>query len=283
MKTLNYLSRELRPISYTYFFILKKQWKKFVFFAIVMVAVGLISCVLPNSLISGNPMPENLIEYLNDSIGGGPASIFSYMLLFGICLLFSGIICSEYDKETGFIIFPKINRYKLIIGKFIANYTLMIGLSAIFYFIALLAGLYYYGGPIPITIFYSFGIALIFIFSVSCVVVLFSSIMKTVNITIVSTVLVLLVGFSIVTQLLILISPEIEPLYSLDYAGRLMGSIIYEDFPTTVEERYTEISFGRFAIRTWQTPTILAGILIMLIYAGVSFTLAAIIFKRKEL
>jgi len=279
----NYLSEGLRPISYTYFFILKKQWKKFVFFAIVMVVLGLISCVLPYSLSSFNPMPENLIEYLNSSISGPFVSFLSYMLIFAICLLFSGIICSEYDKETGFIVFPKINKYKLIIGKYLANYTLAVGITAIFYFIAILAGFYYYGGPLPFTLLYSFAMALLYIFSVSCVVVLFSSILKTVNITIVTTVLVLLIGLSVITQLLTLLASDLEPLYSLQYAGNLMGSILYEDFPTTVEERYTEMGFGMMAMRTWKTPTIFAGVMVMLIYAGVSFTLAAIIFKRKQL
>jgi ABC-type transport system involved in multi-copper enzyme maturation permease subunit len=283
MEQLEYVYRELKPLSYTYTFILKKQWKKFVYFSIIMVILGIVSSILPYSLISGNPLPENITEYLNSSLGGTRVSFLSYMLIFAICLLFSGIICSEYDKETGFIMFPKINRYKLIIAKYLANYTLTVAITAIFYCITVLAGFYYYGGPIPLTIFYSFGIALLYIFSVSCVVVLFSSFMKTVNLTIVSTILVLLIGFSVVSQLITLISPDIEPLYSLEYAGKLMSSILYSPFPSSVEERYTEITFGRYSVRTWETPTILAGITIMLIYAAISFILAAYIFKRRRL
>lgn len=282
-KSLIHLSEELRPISHTYLLIMKKQWKKFVFFAIIMIFLGILSGILPYSLSSFNPLPEDLIEYLNGIISGPFVSFLSYMLIFAICLFFSGIICEEYDKETGFIMFPKINKYKLIIGKFLGNYTLVIFITGIFYFIAILTGLYYYGGPLPITLIYSFLIALLYIFSVSCVVVLFSSILKTVNITIVSTVLILLVGFSVITQLSTLLAPDLEPLYSLDYAGRLMGSILYDPFPINVEDRYTEMEFGMMSIRTWETPTIFAGVIIMLLYASISFTLAALIFRRRQL
>ncbi len=35
------------------------------------------------------------------------------------CLFFAAIICSEFDKKTGYIVFPKINKYKLILGKYL--------------------------------------------------------------------------------------------------------------------------------------------------------------------
>ena len=97
----------IKPIFYTIIFQIKKQRKKFYFFSlisiIVAVLLGYILQLIPNYLLS-----DTQAEFFNNGL-----QFISFITLFAACLFFSGIICSEFDKKTGFIVFPKINKYKL--------------------------------------------------------------------------------------------------------------------------------------------------------------------------
>ena len=93
----------------------------------------------------------------------------------------------EYDKKTGYITFPIINKYKLVVGKYLGALTLMIGVCGVFYIALGVLGIYWYGGPINYRYYYSFGITILYILAVASFVTFFSSFMKNVNITIVST------------------------------------------------------------------------------------------------
>jgi len=268
----------MKPIGHTFVFELKKQWKKFIAFSVITVGLVLLASWLPYAFFPGNAMPEIQTEYFRTN-----QTFLSFILIFANCFFFSGIICSEYDKQTGFILFPKINKYKLIIGKYIGNYALVMGITGVFYFTLGLLGLYYYGGPLNFRFFQSFAMALLYILAVSSFITFFSSFMKKENITIITTILILLIAFNVITQFITLANPDFEPLFSLQYAGNLMSSILYLEFPDTVAERYFQITIRDFTIRTWNTPTIMAGISVLLIYTFFSFLFAAIIFKRRQL
>ncbi|MBD3213218.1 MAG: hypothetical protein GF311_11480 [Candidatus Lokiarchaeota archaeon] len=268
----------IKPIGHTFIFELKKQWKKFVAFSIITVGLIFLASWLPYALFPGNSLPAIQTEFFRIN-----QNFLSLILIFANCFFFSGIICSEYDKETGFILFPKINKYKLIVGKYIGSYVFVMGITGVFYFTLGMLGLFYYGGPLDIRLFHSFGIALLYILAVSSFITFFSSFMKKENMTIVTTILILLIGFNVISQFVVLANPDIEPLYSLQYAGNLMSSILYLDFPESVAERYTQIEVRNFTFRTWNTPTIIAGVSIMLVYTFLSLLLAAIIFKRRQL
>jgi ABC-2 type transport system permease protein len=205
-------------------------------------------------------------------------------------LFFSGIICSEFNKRTGFIVFPKINKFKLIIGKYLGNLILVVSIVAVYYFILGLFGFYYYGGPINIRLFYSFGFAVLYIIALSSFVTFFSSFMRSVNITIITTLIILLIGLNLADSIVTLILKDsFEPLYSLQYLGNLITTILQNPFP---DPRYVEFSFGGmgpggmggdFSFGTWLTPSIEMGTTLLIIYIVTFFALAAVLFKRRQL
>ena len=269
---------EMKPFLNTYVFEIKQQKRKFIIFSVLSALI----CVLTNFILE-NAFPEsslanNLMEYLRGGVG-----FVTLLVLFGSCFFFSGIICSEFSTKTGFVVFPKINKYKLIFGKYFGNLTLIIGVIAIYYLILGLLGLYFYTGPIPVQFFYSFGICIIYIIMLSAFVTFFSSFMKSVNITIISTILILLIVFQIVDQIIVLLNKDFEPLYSFNYLSGLISEIIQERFPTKLSDRYQDIVMERFAFRQWITPSIEMGISMMLLYTVLFLGLASIIFKRKQL
>ena len=273
----------ITPIYHTIIFEMKKQRKKLYFFTVIAILVAvLIGYIL-------QLFPEYLLSDTQAEFFSGGLMFISFITLFAACLFFSGIICSEFNKRTGFIVFPKINKYKLIVGKYLGNLILVVFIVAVYYFILGLFGFFYYGGPINIRIFYSFGFAILYVVALSSFVTLFSSFMKNVNITIIITLVILLMGFNIADQIVTLIFAEaFEPLYSLAYLGNLITSILLNPFP---DPRYVEYSFGGmgpmgggdFSFGSWVTPSIFMGTTLLLVYIVACFLLAALLFKRRQL
>ncbi|KKM82619.1 hypothetical protein LCGC14_1317720 [marine sediment metagenome] len=201
-------------------------------------------------------------------------------------MFFSAIICSEFDKKTGFIVFPKINKYKLIVGKYFGNLILVLIIITVYYLLIGFMGLFYYEGETSIRIFYSYGIALLYISALSSFVTFFSSFLKSVNATIVITFILLLFGFLLIDQVVALIFAEkVEPLYSLAHLGNLIVAILQDPFPNP---RYTAYPFDPTnpdagSMVSWITPSIGMGITMMLLIFVLFFTLAALLFKRRQL
>ncbi len=266
----------LKPIVHTLVFEMKKQKKKFIFFLIISILVVFLQGVVLQAVIPFNSLPDTQAEFFTSGLG-----FYSLISLFIACLLFSGIICSEFNTKTGFIVFPKINKYKLIIGKYLGNLVLaFIIISAYYIFLGLL-GFYYYSGPINVRFFYSYFIAILYMITLSSFVTLFSSFMKSVNMTIISTILILLIGFDIADFIVTSVGGgDFEPLYSIAYMGKLVTSILSNPFP---DPRYFEITTRFFTIGTWLTPSIEMGITLMVVYIIAYFVIAAFLFKRRQL
>ena len=280
MEKFNDFYLELKPIVHTYIFELKKHKNFFIVFTVIVCLISFLISFMPIAFFPENSLDPSQSDYLQGGLG-----FISLIMIFGCCFFFSGIICSEFSTKTGYITFPKINKYKLIIGKYLGNLTLFIGVISIYYFVLGLLGLYYYGGPIIVRFFYSYGISILYILAVSSFVTFFSSFMKSVNITIITTILLFLIVFSLVEQIIVLISVDFEPIYSLNYISNLITEIMRINFPKTVEDRYTEFSIPRSGVsfRMWNTPSIEMGITVLLLYTVICFTLSSIIFKRKQL
>ncbi len=275
---------DISPIYHTIIFEMKKQRKKLYFFTVIAILVAvLLGYILPL-------FPDYFLSNTQAEFFSGGLTFISFITLFAACLFFSGIICSEFNKRTGFIVFPKINKYKLIIGKYLGNLVLVVFIVAIYYFILGILGFLYYGGPINIRIFYSFGFAVLYVIALSSFVTLFSSFMKNVNITIIITLVILLMGFNIADQIITLIFADaFEPLYSLAYLGNLITSILQNPFPNP---RFDEFPIpgmgpgmmgGDFSFFTWLTPSVFMGTTLLLVYIFACFVLAAILFKRRQL
>ena len=267
-----------KPVFTTYIFELKKQWKKFIAFSMVSIAFVMLLSYLPYALISDNPLPETQVEYFQSGL-----NFIIMIFIFAACFFFGGIICEEFGNKTGYITFPIINKYKLIIGKYLGALTLIIGVVGAYYLTLGVLGIYYYGGPINYRYYYSFGISVLYVLAVSGFITLFSSFMKNVSMSIVSTIMLLLIANILVDWLITLLCPDFEPIYSLDHAAKLISYILEKDFPTKVVDRYEKVGIRGFNRIIWLTPTIETGITILLLYTIICMVVAAIIFKRRQL
>ncbi|MFX1273535.1 MAG: hypothetical protein ACFFBP_10335 [Promethearchaeota archaeon] len=268
---------EIKPMAHAYVFELKQQWKKFVGFSIISILIVFLQSFIMYSVIPSSLLPTTQIAYLSN----GLELLSMFVLIFAACFFFSGIICTEYDKKTGYIIFPKINRFKLIVGKYFGNLTLIIGVVAVFYVTLGLFCWFYYGVSLNILYLISFGISILYLLAISSFVTFFSSFLRSVNITTITTIMILFIGFNIVDQLITVFLPDFEPIYSIQYASNLISSILEYPFSGA---RYTELGgFRGFSFRMWQTPLVEVGISVMLIYMILSLIAASILFKRRQL
>ena len=270
---------EVKPVIHTFVFELKKQWKKFVGFLVISVFIVVLQSFILYTLFSDSLLPTTHSDYLS----GGLIFLTSFIILFASCFFFAGIICAEFSDKTGCIIFPKINKYKLIIGKYLGNIFLGTGVIAIYYFLVGFLSYFFYdqfSGTLLIRYFISFVFAFLYMIAMSSFVTFFSSFMRSVSVTIVSTIMILFIGFNISQSFLMMLAPEIEPIYSLSYISTLITSILLIEFP---DPNYSEISFGNFTFRTWLTPTIEMGLLVLFLYITIGFILAAYLFKRRQL
>lgn len=270
---------EVKPVIHTFVFELKKQWKKFVGFLVLSVLIVVLQSFILYTLFSDSLLPTTHSDYLS----GGLIFLTSFIILFASCFFFAGIICAEFSDKTGYIVFPKINKYKLIIGKYLGNLFLETGVIAIFYFLVGFLSIFFYdqfSGTLLIRYFISFVFAFLYMIAMSSFVTFFSSFMRSVSVTIVSTIMILFIGFNISQSFLMMLAPEIEPIYSLSYISTLITSILLIEFP---DPNYSEISIQNFTIRTWLTPTIEMGLLVLFLYITIGFILAAYLFKRRQL
>lgn len=258
------------PFLKTYLLELRLRWKKILFFSIISVAFTLFfSFFYPYHFDEG--------ELFRDEI-----SYFRFFIIFVSCFFFSDIVCSEFANKTGYIMFPKINKYKLIVGKYIANLSIIILLVIVHYLMLNISVMVIYDTVIPES-YVSLGIAIIYITTLSALILLFSTIMPKANLTTIIIILLFLVGFPLLEQGLTAINQEIEPIFSLNFIGNLINHVI----PGGLHggERWIWVTYAGDLlppVKVWVTPTIEVGILIMSLYTAVSFLFIFLALRRKE-
>ena len=259
------------PFLRTYLLELRLRWKKVLFFSIISVVFPLIFSFNYPYHFNENRFFRNELDY------------FRFFIIFVSCFFFSDIVCSEFDKKTGYIMFPKINRYNLIVGKYIANLSIIILLVIIHYLTLNISVMVIYDTVI-IESYISLAIAIIYTITISAFILLFSTIIPKVNLTTIIVILIFLIGFPLLEQVFTAINQEIEPILSLNYIGNLINHTIPGGLPGTGRWIWVYYAGDTLPpVKLWLTPTIEVGILIMSFYTTLSFLLTFLALKRKEL
>ncbi len=274
MEKLDNICVNLKVVSYSILFEVKLQKKKFIIFSIITIIFFFLNSIIPYVFMSGLTLPYSQIDLYSSGI------LFFMMILFLTTgFFFSGIICTEYKKKTGLTLLPLIDKHNLIIGKYIANYILVIGIAAIQYFLMALLNFYFYAEPIPPSLFLSFGYLALYILALASVTTFLSSFMPSASSVLIIIIALILFGFSIID---VFVKPtNIEPLYSLPYLYNIISKIIYPEFSTM--ERYYEYTQDNITHRVWSFPSAEGALIVLTLYAIVFFLLGYLLFKRRQL
>lgn len=276
MEQLRNLYFNSKPIFDIYLFEIKLHVKKFIIFSIVTILLLIINSFLPYILFPTYQVLSTQADFYQGVLS-------NYLLIIiAVCLFFSGIICSEFKDKTGIIVFPKINKYKLITGKYLGNLTLVIGIASINYFISALFAYYIYGDPLLDKLLLSFGFTVFYILALSSVVSFFSSFMKSATLTTTITLILFLFAIGIIDTFFMFAAPKIEPIYSLNYVRSIIIYILRADFFTM--QRYVDFQFeGTFIFRSWLTPTMQGALFVLSLYTVVFFLFGSLLFKRRQI
>ena len=270
MKKLANLIANLKVVSHSISFEVKLQKKKFIIFSIITLFFYSLTTIVPYVFISSMDLPFNsqfdLYQY----------SIFIFMTILFLTtgFFFSGIVCTEYKKKTGLTLLPLIHKHNLIIGKYVANFLLVLGIAAIQYFLMALLAFYFFAEPIPPSLFLSFAYLALYILALASITTFLSSFMPSAGPVIIIIVALNFFGFSIFD---VFVTPTgIEPLYSLTYLSNIISNIVYPEFSTMV--RYYD-----FTPRFWRFPSAEGALIVLTLYAMVFFLLGYLLFKRRQL
>jgi ABC-type transport system involved in multi-copper enzyme maturation permease subunit len=258
------------PFLRTYLLELRLRWKKILLF-------GSIFTVFTFFMTFFYPYRYDEGTYFRDEI-----TYFKFLLIFVSCFFFSDIVCSEFSSKTGYIIFPKINRYKLIAGKYIANLSVMIILVCIHYLTLDISGIVIYGSIIP-ELLISLGLAIIYAITISAFILLFSTLIPKEILTTITVIAIFFVGFYIIENITTAINQDIEPILSLNYIGNLINYAIPGGLHNGERWNWVYYAGDRLPpIKIWLTPTLEIGLLVMSIYISFSFFFTFLVLRRKE-
>ncbi|MFW9970030.1 MAG: hypothetical protein ACFFDF_07495 [Candidatus Odinarchaeota archaeon] len=256
----------LKPVVYTFILELKLQFKKFIIFSgMIFFLIFLVEYLGP---LIGQPL-DSIIDFYKHGI-----DYLLITLVLAVSIFFGGIICSEYKNKTGLTIVPLVNRYKLILGKYLANVVLVSGTTSVFYLTITLFAYNFYGGPLLNTVPYSFGLALLYALALSSIAIFLSSCLPSI-----STVILTMVGYFIVIDVIIFsfifgTSGEIEPLYSFSYLFQIISYILYPNFSTMARrDEFTD---------QWLFPSIEGALILLSLYIILFFILGILLFKYRK-
>ena len=206
-----------------------------------------------------------------------------FIMMIGSLVLISAtsyggsIIVTDFEKLTGNILFPKISRERLFVGRFLANY-LMNAFVILFYYIlvAFIVFIKYTG--IPKILWTSLGWALLYVLLILSFTILFSSFMKSTAGAVVFSLALNMIAFSIIQSILSLIS-SIEPLFSLPY----YATIITGCFNLPEGDRFQTIPIIEgFEMTLWITPSPQGALIGTAILSFVFLLSAYLIFRNRQ-
>lgn len=266
MRRLKRFKNPVRPIWITIILELKLQKLKFAIFSCFSVVLFIVTGVLPFI----PRIPSNQADYLHSC-----SSFYLFMVLSSVGIFFSGMICSEYQKKTGLTSFPLINKSQLILGKYIANYILVIGIGIIYFSFMGIFSYYFYGGPILYTIFISFSFLALYLLALASFTAFLSSFMPShLPVFAIMSGFLLFGGF-IIDPVLRSLSATLDPFYSFSYLYSIVSYTLYPNFSSI--ERYYEPG------NLWRFPSAEGATITLTLYAIMFFLAAYLIFRRRQL
>jgi ABC-type transport system involved in multi-copper enzyme maturation permease subunit len=269
-----------RQIGYTISFEATRNLKKIMGMAIVDTLMIILFVII--NVLQDNP-PTEAVDYITGFLGS-----ISFIVLIDAILFGSSMIVEDFEKQTGNLLFPKIERGRLLIGRYIARFVFASIALAIYYVeIAILTYIDY--DVIPQIMWESLGWAILYLHLVLAIVVLVSACLNRVATTTVVSMLVMLILFNMITSILMFTESTVEPLFVITYYSNIITA--WFDMP---DSRFREFSpnFGGGPggqpvenVRTftqWITPSASGAILGMIIYSSLMLLGAYLIYRGKQ-
>ena len=275
------IRRDLIQIKDTITFELNRNLKKFYIMLVVYFCIFILSFLIYQTMENlGIPIPTNSAEYLREYLGN------FFGLLLAICgSAFGGsIIAEDYARQTGNLLFPKINKARLLSGRLIARFFLM-AICLLFFYVLIGIVTFVKYQDLPFTILNSYGWGLFFTFTLLSFVTLISSFMKNTSMTIIFSILFSLIIFEMIPMILsvagVLNNNELPMFFMLNY----YGAIVSWSVAMPVSRYLVKVQGppgSQFETPSWLTPNEIGAAIGMIIYIIFMLSLAYIIYYRRQ-
>jgi ABC-2 type transport system permease protein len=277
------LKRNMVQVQKTVKFELRRFVKKTfatIFFVMAIFVLFLVINEISES--KGAAVPETTTDYI--------LSYFSMMdfVIILIGMTFAGsIIAEDFEKHTGNLIFPKIDKNRLLIGRMVARFILAsICLFTYYAAIAITTNIKY-DTHIPIEIWHSFAWAELYLFSIMAFVTFFSSFMNRTATAMIGSFMFLFMVFNLISSIFMFTGVQTEPLFFLTYYGNIISACF--DMPA-VDERMIERPFSMGpggsesgnSYYMWSTPSVVGALVGMILYSLILLISAYFLFKRRQ-
>ncbi len=212
--------------------------------------------------------------------GGANGVIVLSAVIFG-----GDAIAGEFQNKTGYFLMGlPLRRSTVYVGKFVAAFLAATAMMLLFLAILVGNGAYYFhGGLFP----WQLGVAIVLAFAYLGAVLgatfLFSSLFKTSVYGFVLTLVMFLIGFTILQDLIVGLV-KIQPWMIISYASSTIGSVFSPPVnwglaATVTQER---AFMGGPVVGTTYVPGIAEGLVIMLVYLVVTAIAGLWLFEREE-
>jgi ABC-type transport system involved in multi-copper enzyme maturation permease subunit len=274
--------RSIMQIRRTVKFELLKNYRKFISMLLMNFGIFILYLIIAEvTEYNGTPKPDEAVDYF-----------IYYMMMIDFLIMvtastFGGnMIAEDFEKRTGNLLFPKITKDRLLLGRVIARY-LYIALSIGFYYLIVgIATIIKYGG-VPKIVWGSMGWALLYGFLLFSFFTFLSSFMKRSSTAIVSGILSVIIIFQLLNMILMYTGATVEPFFILTY----FGTIIIQWFTMpAVDARFREIGFGPPGMAdpsgrtfmSWITPSASGAAIGMIVYSVVLLGISYYFFRRRQ-
>jgi ABC-2 type transport system permease protein len=238
--------------------------------------IGIVGLVLTVVTLMTVAMPLLGLDFSNDAV----EFIQNYLTWIEIIVLIaavafaSGALSSEFEKRTGLLMFPQpVKRTTYLMGKYLSSIIMTAIALGIYYLLVSLLSLAIVG-TVPVTIFISFGIAVLYGAAVCAVAFLFSAMLKTNTAAIVATVLTFLMVMTIVSSLLSM--SGVDPFFLASNAAGTISYSMQNPYPVTHTTLMGDLSSTTFV------PSEAGSAMVLIGYIAVSLLVSAGLFRRKQ-
>ena len=270
------LKRYLTQITDTINFEFKRTGKTFIIMLIVYFAIFSLNLLIYElQEAAGVELPEETINYIEGYFG-----FFGLLIIISTATFGGSIIAEDFQKQTGNLLFPKISKSRLLIGRVISRYALN-AILIIFYYILVAIITNYKYGELPDTLIDSMGWALFYTFMLFTFVIFMSSINKSKSAAIIVSILLFLIGFNIIEMVLMVTRTGIEPLFIPTYYENIIEASL--DMP---DPRFEEVTFGphgdNVEFKRWLTPSTAGAFIGMSLFSVLLLIAAFFFYKRRQ-
>jgi ABC-2 type transport system permease protein len=249
---------------------------------LLTVIVSAIFLVVPPAI--GSQYSKDPTDFITNTL-----QFLSVLSILSATFFGADAIVSEFESKTGYFLFPNpIRKTTIFFGKFIASALVSIGAIALYYLIAV-ASVQVIDGSVPANTGLSFAYSLVYLFAILAVAYLFSAVMR-------SSVYSLILTFFTFFLILPIVSAvgelaKFKPWFSITFASEIATDILKNPYPTDTMIATTAgrgpgagvPAPGALISGTQYYPTVTVSLVVMAAYFIVSFLLAIVLTRRREM